>query len=71
MRREHFFKTNMATSEGSNSIVVLEAILEDQIADLWPDYPCLYDVKSSDFKNRDMRDQAVEEMANKLGQSGK
>ena len=71
MRREHFFKTNMASSKGNNSIVVLEEILEDQIADLWPDYPCLYDVKSSDFKNRDMRDQAVEEMANKLGQSGK
>ena len=71
MRREHFFKTNMASTEGNNSIVVLEAILEDQIADLWPGYPCLYDVKSSDFKNRDMRDQAVEEMANKLGQSGK
>ena len=62
----------MATSEvGSNSIVVHEAILEDQIADLWPDYPCLYDVKSSDFKNRDLRDQAVEEMGKKLGQSGK
>ena len=71
MRREHFFKTNMASTEGNNSIVVLEAILEDQIADLWAGYPCLYDVKSSDFKNRDMRDQAVEEMANKLGQSGK
>ena len=27
-------------------------MLEDKIADIWPDYPCLYDVRSRDFKNR-------------------
>ena len=31
--------------------VVADIMLEDKIADLWPDYPCLYDVKSPDFKN--------------------
>ena len=36
--------------------VVADIMLEDKIADLWPDYPCLYDVKSPDFKNRDLRE---------------
>ena len=31
------------------------AISEDKIANIWPDYPCLYDVN---FKNRDMREKA-------------
>ena len=35
--------------------VVNEAILEDKLVDLWPDYSCLYDVSSQNFKNRDGR----------------
>jgi hypothetical protein len=27
-----------------------DSILEDKIADIWPDYPCFYDVRSPDFK---------------------
>lgn len=61
----------MAASPSSTSAVVAEAILEDQIADLWPEYPCLYDVRSPEFKNREMRERALEELAEKLGQTGK
>ena len=42
-------------------------MLEDQIADIWPDYPCLYDVRSPDFKNRELRDNSIQEIAEKLG----
>ncbi len=47
-----------------------EAILEDKLIDLWPDYPCLYDVNLPEFKNRDKREKAMEEMAEKLEQTG-
>ena len=46
------------------------ASLEDKLVDLWPDYPCLYDVRSADFRNRDKRESAFEEIAEKLSQSG-
>ena len=32
--------------------VVNEAILEDKLVDLWPDYSCLYDVSSQNFKKQ-------------------
>ena len=51
--------------------LVADAMLEDQIADIWPDYPCLYDVRSTAIKNRDFRKQALQELAEKLGQPGK
>ena len=50
----------------SSSVLVAEAILEDKLADIWPDYPCLYDVRSADFRNRDLREKALQEMAEKL-----
>lgn len=53
------------------SEIVTEAILEDQLVDIWPDYRCLYDVRSSDFKNRDAREKAYQNIAEKLGQTGK
>ena len=34
----------------NNSSIVTEAVLEDMLADFWPDFPCLYDIRSSDFK---------------------
>ena len=37
-----------------------EIFTEDKLVQLWPDFPCLYDVQSSDFKNRDLRQQAME-----------
>ena len=50
----------------TSSEVVSEYILEDKIIDLWPNYPCLFDVRSTDFKNRDKRQKAHEEMAKEL-----
>ena len=26
----------------ANNSIVADAVLEDKLADLWPDYPCLY-----------------------------
>ena len=60
----------MAEMAGKNSELVSEVILEDQLVDIWPQYPCLYDVRSSEFKNRDARDKALQEIAEKLGQTG-
>ena len=51
--------------------LLTDVILEDKIADIWPDYQCLYDVTSPDFKNRDLRQKSYEEMAEKVGKSGK
>ena len=44
-----------------------DAMLEDQIEDIWPGYPCLYDVRSPSFKNRDLREQALQKFADCLG----
>ena len=60
----------MAEMAGKNSELVSEVILEDQLVDIWPQYPCLYDVRSLEFKNRDARDKALQEIAEKLGQTG-
>ncbi|KAI0240466.1 hypothetical protein LSAT2_008797 [Lamellibrachia satsuma] len=38
---------------------------------MWPDYPCLYDVRSAVFKNRDVRKLAMDEIAGKLDQNEK
>ena len=53
------------------SQLLANVLLEDKIADIWPEYPCLYDVRSPDFKNRDMREMAYLEIAEKLDKSGK
>ena len=53
------------------SELVVDAILDDKIADLWPDYPCLYNVRSPDFKNREIREKAFEDIAEKLQKTGK
>ena len=47
-----------------------EIFTEDKLVQLWPDFPCLYDVQSSDFKNRDLRQQAMEAIATQVEQSG-
>ena len=53
------------------SQLLADVRLEDKIADIWPEYPCLYDVRSPDFKNRDLREMAYLEIAEKLDKSGK
>ena len=50
----------------TSSAVIAEAVLEDKIADIRPDYPCMYDVWSPDFKNRELREVAVVNIAEKL-----
>jgi hypothetical protein len=55
--------------EENRSELVAEVILEDKLVDIWSEFPCIYNVRSPDFKNRDLREKAFEEIAEKLGQS--
>lgn len=59
------------TSMAAIEVIVNEALTEDKLVELWQEYPCLYAVQSAEFKNRDLRQQAAEEIAEKLEQSGK
>ena len=43
-----------------------EIMQEEKLLELLPDYGCLYDVRYPDFKNRDKRQVAIEEIATKL-----
>ena len=47
-------------------ILLREIMLEEKLVELWPDYGCLFDVRSPDFKNRDKRQVPIEEIAIKL-----
>lgn len=38
--------------------------------EIWPEYTCLYDVSSSDLKNREKHEQVYSELAKKLDQTG-
>lgn len=60
----------IGATPGTSSVLVAEAMLEDQIADVWQEHPCLYDVRSPDFKNREMRDNSIQEIAEKIGTTG-
>ena len=64
MRLSSKLKFKMAESE-----LVLD-ILKDKLVDLWQDFPCLYDVRSPHFKNRDKREAAFTQIAEKLQQTG-
>ena len=44
----------------SNDVLASDALLEDKFVTIWPDYQCFYDVRSVDFRNRDLRQQAME-----------
>lgn len=50
---------------------VIEVLLEDSLVEIWPDYPCLYDVRSPEFKNRDYREKALKEIAGQLNTTGR
>jgi hypothetical protein len=52
----------------ANSEWVAAAMSEDQIDDIWPEHSCLYDVRTQDFKNKDVREKACAEIVEKLGQ---
>ena len=49
-------RVNESTENNMNSELVADAILENQIVDVWPDYPCLYDARSTEFKKKDLRE---------------
>ncbi|KAI0241599.1 hypothetical protein LSAT2_023485 [Lamellibrachia satsuma] len=53
----------------TTSEIVKDVLLEDKLIQMWPDYPCLYDVRSAAFKNRNVRQLAMEEIAGKLEQN--
>ena len=42
------------------SKIMNEMLTEDKLVQMWPDFPCLYDVQSSAFKNRNLCQQAME-----------
>lgn len=54
----------------AESNMITEVIIEDKLVDLWQDFPCLYDVRSPDFKNRDKREAAFANIAENLQQTG-
>ena len=49
-----------------NSSLVAEAVVEDELADFGPIIG-VYDVRCPEFKNRDLRDNAFQELAKRLG----
>ena len=34
----------------SNSAIVAEVMMEDKLADIWPDYSCVYDVRCPEIQ---------------------
>ncbi len=54
-------------AESERTSIIAEAVLEDKLADFWPDYPCLYDVRCPEFKNQELWDKAFQDLAEKLG----
>ena len=50
----------------ASGCVLSEVVLENKLVELWPQYSCLYDVRSTEFKNRDRREVAMSE----IGQNG-
>ena len=52
----------------SNDVLVSDALLEDKFVTIWPDYPCLYDVRCSIFET-DLRQQAMEVIWEELDQT--
>ena len=46
--------------------VLSEVMLEEKLVELWLEYSCLYDIQSSDFRNRDRREVAMSEIMEKL-----
>ncbi|XP_033125922.1 uncharacterized protein LOC117123935 [Anneissia japonica] len=47
-------------------MAIVDLLHEEKLIAMWPDYQCLYDVRSVDFKNKDLRQQAIGEIAEKV-----
>ena len=66
----------METSRKTNKMAatsdfVNETILEEKLLEIWPEHPCLYDVRSSAFKDRRKREEAIQTIAETLNMNGK
>ena len=59
----------MAEHNESNPLVS-DALAEEKLVEMWPDYLCLFDVRSPEFKDRDKRQKALEEIAKEINQNG-
>ena len=49
---------------------VNDFLFENKLVEMWPEYPYLYDVRSPEFKNRDLPQQPMQEMVDNLRQTG-
>ena len=58
----------------AETTLLSEIMLEEKLVELWPDYGCLYDVRSPDFEIPGFeipeRQVAIVEFATKLAQNG-
>ena len=53
-----------------HSLYIVCSSARRQVCDhIWPDYPCLYDVRSVDFRNRDLLQKAMEAIGEQLDQT--
>ena len=41
--------------------IVNDDLLEDRLVQMWPDYPCLYDVRDASVKSRNVQQLTKEE----------
>ena len=55
----------------SKSDYMSEAIGEEKLLGIWPEHPCLYDVRCPSFNDRVKRDEAFRDIATKLNKSGR
>ena len=59
------YATMILITKWQRSTCVSETISEDKLVAIWDQFPCLYDIR-----NRDIRDQAINKIAEKVEQSG-
>ena len=50
----------------ADETVLEDIVAEGKLSDIWPKYPCLYDVRSRDFRHRNKREKAIADMFQKL-----
>ena len=53
----------------SNNVLVSDVLLQDTFVPILADYQCLHDVRSVDFRNRDVRQQFMEAIGDQLDET--
>ncbi|KAK2182703.1 hypothetical protein NP493_340g00001 [Ridgeia piscesae] len=53
----------------ATNMFICETIAEDKLVAIWEEFPCLYDVRSESFRNRDLRDEAIQTISDEVEQS--